>query len=486
MTSYLWVANTTGQDYQCIRDTGEQLFTNGAHYRTIKTDSIKEFSDRTVYYSFPVIGSMDPPWECFSDEHPSWIGSHITQYTNGDAYFYNVAGDSLLIKTSASVGEEWMCYSFDTEDYVKGKVISWEEMSFLDQVDSVKTIQFNAVSLAGNPIPNAINGKKIKISKSWGMVQTLNFKLFPDLYDYPGYEEINEYDLCGMTNPETGIQNLTIKRIFDYNVGDEFHIHQSSSSWLQDNYFYYEIHRIMDKQWISDSVIQYNIERCIRRHYLASDTLIMFHDTLISDVNLNSYWDAHLNKVPDKYRSIGSDWGTEYYWYEQQDNPGFNRMSKGFFGGYFNDPEEDCIYPLIDYDYSCHYLEGLGGPYWDYGSFGSNEYRGLVYYKKGEEEWGDPYECDSLLTGILHRNLDGVDLMVAPNPMTSSTTFTFKNPSGELFTLVLFDSFGRAIKSLTTQTDRLVLDKERTLSGIYFYILYKGEHPVTNGKLIIQ
>jgi len=473
------------QEYQCIRNVGEQFFTNGENYRAIKIDSVLDYSDHKSYYNFYVIGTTDP-WECYSNEHPSWIGYRVDEYENGDHYFFNVAGDSILIKSSSEVDDEWVSYTFGNGDYVRGKVVTKEEIDFLGQTDSVKTIQFNALNSYGNPVASSINNKKIMISKSWGMIQALNFKLFPDLYDYPYYEYINEYELCGMSQPQSGIQNLTIENIFDFEVDDELHIHQFASSWLQNHYFYYEIHRVLDKEWISDSVINYSFEHCIRRLYIDSDTLILSHDTSSVSVNIKVHEDPGLNEVPDKTLSSDIIWEMAYYWYLQfmYDEP--VKMCKFQQAGYYYDEQMDCIVPLIDYENNAYFLEGLGGPYWNYGSFGSENYRGLVYYKKGDDEWGDPYSCDSLLVEISTNKPGSEKVIIAPNPMTEVTNFSFVNKTGETCRLMLYDSFGYEVRRMSTQGDNFIIRKAQLPAGIYFYSLFSEDQIISSGKLIIQ
>lgn len=478
---------TQGQDYSCI-PSGPQFFFDGEHYRAIQFDSVVEFTGRTVFCQFCTIGTTDEYQECYSNQHPSWIGSKITVYDNGDHYFYNVAGDSILIRTSGIAGDEWISYEFGNGDYVRGKIVSVEYTNFLGQADSVKVIKFNAFNSAGNPVSSTVNGMEIKVSKSWGMVQALNFKLFPDLYDYPFYEYIHEYILVGMGEPETGIQNLTLQDIYDFDVGDEFHIHEYSISWLQEQFYYYEIHRVLNKQWMTDTIVVYDMGRCIRRQYLGNNgSLVLIEDTLAVSINIQAHEDPGINEVPDKALHGDSGWGDEYHWYAQHNHPETGKIGKTFLGGYFYDEWQDCIVPLIDYDFSNYYLDGLGGPYWYYGSFGSENYRGLVYYKKGEDEWGEPYDCDSLMVGIIQsKQQKDMNIKVYPNPMVYSSRPELDYSSGQVYTYRLFDLMGHEVQKGTFSKEEPVLFRGKMKRGMYLLQILQQGNLLDSRKLIIQ
>jgi hypothetical protein len=472
-----------GQEYHCIR-TDTTFFTNGDHQRAIHIDSVAEFTGHTSYFNYFALGPADESQFCYTDQFPSWIGSHVDVYPNGDHYFFNWYEDSIFIKTSATLNESWICFSFDGGDYIQAKVISVGMEQFLGITDTVKTIRFNAFDLNGNPVNCPCNDLTIKISRSYGMCRTLNFNEFPEIYFMMG-SYLDEYDLCGWSNPEEGIQNLTIRQIFDFAPGDEMHIHELSNSWLQENFRYYEIHRVLEKEWVADTVILYTMERCYRREYILSDTIVTGHDTVDLFVNILSHEDPGISLLPET--PIYDEFGlSEHYWYYQSDAPVPDRVAKTFIGGFFYDPWEDCITMLIDFDYSKYYIEGLGGPYWNYGSFGSLNQRELVYFKQDNEEWGDPYLCDTLLVEIPEIEMKAEDrVRIYPNPSTALFRVSVKDPQ-ENTVFRIFNTIGKCVRSGTLEKDDTMIHLGELPPGLYLLKLEADSKQYNVTKLIIQ
>jgi hypothetical protein len=328
------------------------------------------------------------------------------------------------------------------------------------------------------------NDLTIKISKNHGLTRTLNFNEFPDIYFMMG-SALDEYDLCGWSSPEAGIRNLTIGQVFDFEEGDEMHIYEHSMSWLQENFRYYEIHRVLDRQWMNDSVILYTMERCFRRDYILGDTLVTGHDTLDLFVNIHSYEDPGMDLLPETPVFDDSGFG-EYYMYSQGNAPVPDRTSKTFFGGFFYDPWEDCIMLMIDYDFSKYYIEGLGGPYWNYGSFGSENLREVVYFKKGDEEWGEPYNCDSLLITGTTESVGVPSFTIAPNPMEETTRILINSQGGSRISFQLMDSMGAVIREGQIEGDGTLFPRKGLASGIYFLRIMDSKSDLGTRKLVIQ
>ena len=117
-----WSTCATTQDYSCIR-TDTSFFTNGYFQRAIHIDSIAAFPGHTSYFNYFSLGPEDENQFCYTVQFPSWIGSHVDIHENGDHYFFNWYGDSILIKTTAQLSESWICFSFDGGDYIQAKVI---------------------------------------------------------------------------------------------------------------------------------------------------------------------------------------------------------------------------------------------------------------------------------------------------------------------------------------------------------------------------
>jgi hypothetical protein len=128
--------------------------------------------------------------------------------------------------------------------------------------------------------------------------------------------------------------------------------------------------------------------------------------------------------------------------------------------------------------------DGLGGPYfydYDWAMYHS----GLVYYKKGDETWGTPFNCDSLLTGFQQTFIDTKTLLY-PNPLHDFTRLSIDNPKNKEYQFQLFNSMGVLIKEYHFQTNDLMIQRENLGNGIYFYILKDDGQFQSGGKLIVK
>jgi hypothetical protein len=479
------------QDYQCVKADAEYMFWDGIQYHAISIDSVQNQSGYFSYYNFPVIGGEYGNFDCLSKDWPSWIGRKIDIYTNGDNVFYNFLQEPIFIKAQAGNGETWTCYTFEDGQYIVSTVTEKVELEFLGLTDSVKKISFQAMDESGNPVSHNINNKHIWLSKNHGLFKAINFKLFPDLNDFLEYE-IRENDLCGISNPPIGVQNLTMNRIFNFEVGDEFHSLVYADMWTD----YSEekmIKTLVNKEWLNDSTIVFVYKRCGRRQYIDYsidfDTVYYFDDTINETIS-TAYSDYKgLNHSPEMFYAIGDTNYYEYQWFTQINNEEYGKLQKYLNDGFYSVFPHECIQVIITkekYYEGESYLEDLGGPYWHNGEWGNEFYHGLVYYKKGIEEWGIPYNCDSLLSRVNELIGATAKVILSPNPMHSRTKISIENNEALEYHLLLYNSIGIVVREFQFQSNELVIEKENLLEGIYFFMINNGKQLITDGKLIIR
>jgi hypothetical protein len=128
------------------------------------------------------------------------------------------------------------------------------------------------------------------------------------------------------------------------------------------------------------------------------------------------------------------------------------------------------------------YFKGLGGPYYECTnccSLGGEE-RKLVYYKKGETEWGEKL----VITGVTDIKT-GDDLKVFPNP--ADNYITISNPSNiKIKKIELIDFSGRIVQMWdATECAGNTLNIQHISPGIY---LLKAETDagIKTEKLVVQ
>jgi len=308
------------QNYQCIKDDAKYYFTDGSQFKAIHIDSIVPEGDDLDYYNFPAMGETEIQW-CYTRYGPSWIGRKITAKPNGGNIFYNIENQPILIKTQGATGEFWNCFVFNSGNFIRAKVESIQPMTFLGITDTVKTISFQAMDTMWNPFSHQINNMYLLLSQHYGLIRTVNFKVFPDLMDYLHFDECHEYELCGISEPAMGTANLTAAQIFDYSIGDEIHTNDYMYSWtggIFEHDFKF-IYQILDKEVLSAEEIVYTVKRCARMKYINGsppnvwDTIYFINDTIIDSLFFGEGSNVNdLNAIPDQIIAWGN---SDYYEY---------------------------------------------------------------------------------------------------------------------------------------------------------------------------
>jgi hypothetical protein len=227
---FLLIAELQAQNYRTVNPDRIGFYMNEYKITSLRIDSVKVAGDDTVYFPMKNIQKINTEWECFSPYAPSRIGKKIIIRNNGTNVFFNRINDSIRIKTGAKKGEKWLCFISKDSLKIYAEVTDFCTMSFIGVVDSAKTVSFLAYNKNDEQIEHAINDKKIILSKNHGFVITLNFFFFPDLEgSYFYYDHLQELSLQGLTNPQIGIDNLTWKEVYDFDVGDEIHTYYENN-----------------------------------------------------------------------------------------------------------------------------------------------------------------------------------------------------------------------------------------------------------------
>ncbi len=475
--------NLEAQSWCTIHTGRESLFSGDDTFKSIRIDSVKYINDTALYFNFTTIRYSD--MECFKLGKPAWLGKYILVAPNGDNLFFNKNNDTIRIKTLAGADAEWVSYTLPDGKYIQSTVLSIEYASFLGLTDSVKTIAFQLKDLNGNNLNHPINNAYLKIGKQYGFVHAVNFYLFPDLYEpNPPDYYFNEYQLAGITNPHAGYQNLKWSEVNDFNVGDEMH----SYLYIFDSPPQYEIKekkiiKIIDKQeYAGGDSMMYTFENCWQQTYISSSTSSVFYgnDSNVEIIYANNpIFDVLGDEPAINDNNLIQFAGNFIY--------GGEIRAKAMPFNFSYILTDSCASPLIpDEDLNYYYLEGLGGPYWPDGDWGNViNYCELVYYKKGEVEWGTPYNCDSLLTGY------------SGNPTASDDVEVFPNPAGDYFTiqmnganlparLILTDIFGNVLISREIDQTSGQVKCTAIQPGLYFFQITNRKNFMTSGKIVIK
>lgn len=463
------------QDYQTVTSNRISYFEGEAGYIScIKIDSVT-FDADSILYPMKSIRQVD--YECYTPYGDAWIGGKIIVKDNGTNLFFNKYRDTIRIETQAKLHDEWTAFHLQDSLTIKATISKHDTMEFLGLVDSVKTIDFTAYDKYLNPVEiNSRSNWQMKISKNHGLIQTFDKYYFA--LPYKGYSLINEqnrlYTLVGLSAPEVGFQNITWFDVNNFQPNDEIHIIEKDVDSEGP-----EISRIINKiryKYLSrsetDSSINYSIERTksISKQFNDSSFYSYSHDTIISTV----YKDTIFDMLPGQ--PIIDDYTLYQNIMTREMKSNTDNVSA--FGG-----EDSCWYEII-YDgcWTEHFYSGLGGPYYycDYlFTMGYSE-RKLVYYKKGNVEWGTPL----VITAVDEKHAEN-NAKLYPNPASDFVTIEKNTSTKDLF-FELTDLNGRKILSRILDSNIKQIELKNLEPGIYLYTIRNSNTVYKTDKLIMN
>jgi hypothetical protein len=480
LLSLLSLSYLLAQDYQTIFSERISYFNDQErNIKCIRIDSTIIHTADSIFY--PLYNMLQFDENCFSPNRSSWIGKKVIIKENGDNLYFNRENDTITIKTKAILNQSWTAYRLFDSITIVAKITDYDTLTFLGQLDSVKTIKFQVYDKTMSPVADKLDNMSLVLSKRYGFVKLLNFDLFPFyVMDY-FHEQLKEYSLVGLSNPKLGIQNLTKFDIYDFQPGDELHILDYFDMWefnrtiITTKKIYKYIDRIDFKDSIKYTII---LEQNIDSSFNDFHTYKSSYDTIVNVITSDSALDRLPGEPISQYdgRSIFA-----YYMKNAKRPSKINRYNDEIFYSEIGDscwsPED--ITPCSPNEEV--YIKGLGGPYSQYEcifQIPTLIYNRLVYYKKGEEKGGTPL----ILTDIPEEYINN-SIIVFPNPADDNIFITLLNT--ELPAVFeLFDSQGQIIiqNEINSYTSTIKIDNYN--SGLYLYRVRSIKGIIGYGKII--
>lgn len=444
--------------------------------RFVRIDSTYFLSDSVL---IPFGGFQEIEYqECYIIDGPSWFGKEIIIQDNGWNLFVTSEEDTVYFNTGALQGESWTAFQRPDELIITATVISQEVQTFLGLQDPVKTIGFQAYDHQMQPISHEVNSMIVAVSQNYGLVRTLNFALFPDLLLFNGneYDGLREFELIGLSDPQVGVQNLTWMEVHDYQPGDEIHVYYSESFFGFPNQIKKTIQRFLEREDFSDSV-RYTIER-IQSDLIYShqgNTFNFIHDTITETFHP----DENFDKLPGEIvLDDETDFGAFYYNMNTAWHPSKIRPEPYYW--LFQSDEFCWNYLLVDGCFSDYiWYKGLGGPYHSCDFWGEIE-RSLVYYKKGDETWGDPM----IIVGM-EETQPGNRINVYPNPATDKL-YIICDAADLPISVEFYDLHGRLIKTAAVTETGQQIGLQGFRRGIYSYRISNSDGIAGQGKILVE
>ena len=351
--------------------------------------------------------------------------------------------------------------------------------SVLGLEDSVKTIRFQALDSAANPIDDPVNQMQLSLSQRYGWTKALNFNLFPNLeVEYFPYQYFQTCELIGLSNPKVGRQNLTWFDVYDFEPGDVLHVYETNFDCCGISPCTMNHRRIiytyLDRADYPDSIV-YHVNREMHgmiTQYPDTVSTQVFHDTLREVIKPYPEFDI-LSGEPVPFGD-GSHINLVYQYMD------LGIECKDFFGSLNKYDNDSCWAMLItNGGVSSGFLKGLGGGYYDYNEICSRSLRELQYYKKGNHEWGTPFN----FTGVETLRTSN-EMKVYPNP-ASETVYIETNGAAAPVTFELYSADGSKVIKEDLPGGNQQIDVSRLNSGLYFYTITVENRQRSSGKVTI-
>jgi hypothetical protein len=447
-----------------------------SEYVPVKVETYRIVGEDTLYDHYRVFKNYieNSGGDCqATGKEWSWLGKGIIMTQDGREIFINRDGDSVIFHKEVQLNEVW-AFFIKEDVYFEAKAVKKEPETFTihttEVEDSVLTITIQLKNKADNsPVVHAFNGKEWKISKTYGFVKAYSLQNFP--------EDINPLILAGVNQFNIGAKNLTLKDIYDFNVGDELHVREYENSDKPKETK--SIHKVIDKTLTagSDSVV-YRVAVLKNSTFEESgvEEFIVQSDTSLLKVALVSEGTG-ISRLP-----LIAESGEGYVDYTiQYLHGGTSRMAKRYFNQTLipSEPVDSCFKIVVDLTTGLdYYIDGLGGPYYInwFSIFSSG--RELVYYKKENVEWGTPY---NLVTGVAGKR-SVARIALSPNPATEHIRLANENLQNSVYKI--YSTEGIEVINGQFLTNEETIDINSLRTGIYSMMILKDGEVLYTSRFV--
>ena len=466
------------QDYQLFRQDATYFYhsTEDSYPSVVglRLDSSVITGEGTEWYNhvsvFQKWISPEMYW-CYQPDGPSWMGYKLLIKSNGDNVLYGWCDegcgtplvDTILIKTRAMPGDSWgyihigAIFGSDT----MATVTRHDTMTFLGMTDSIKVIDLGVDSII--------------LSKSHGLVRTLNFR------DFFPYDYYDSYDLEGITTPDTviGTGLMTYGDIYDYEIGDVFHRSSHVDGWPYATL--YEVFEVLDKTYSANQdSVHYQMSR-IQWFVGPEGTSDPVYDTLEEAYGDLDEWIDQGRLPAETVWGEDSAFFYDYSMYFDVDTYNGRKWIDGSYMIYYEPFPPDSCYEAMGANYT-RSVEGCGSYIHIYGDYHDcMPCQQLDYFNKGGEEWGIPYTIPTVI-----REYEQLDVHIYPLPAEDFVMIGIDRAEiRENLQVTLSDLSGRILEYKIIMPDQVPfkLDLHSKDNGIYLLGIVSGDK-IYAGKIV--
>lgn len=491
------------QNYELVKPSQTNYFTDvNSFVHSLKIDTLYELNGNTIYNSFKRVRKLVPPYNSPSNNFYAPIfGNAMIEKANLDWEILNGNDDTIYLKPNSNLNTTWIAYdsinvssinpatniSTNINCFLESKVSNIEFLDIYGVMDSIKTISFTTKNYTNNnTLLHPINNLKLKISQNYGLIETLDFGLFPDInlgshLNFTAFENNNKYatfELESIYDSSLPREEIFMENIFDYEIGDIIQTKSKATSSgfgipsSDLRYFNFTTITILSK--IIESVsIMYSLQKniCVVGFDNNKDSIVVINhlSTEIEQLEIKR------NEV--LYRGDFFESGEVYEfasYYSLKKTLPFNEIH--FFSLTYN--------YVNRYDQQ-YYILGVGGPFYnrvidngDYYTYASNK---LNYYKKGNNEYG------VFLPICLTTNIEDIEeskLTIFPNPSNGSFKIILDDLFNQEFSYTIVNINGKVMYQNNTSNIQINLEGI-VAKGVYFIKVSSNEKQFVS-KIVIQ
>ncbi len=473
-----------GQNYQNICTPGITLFKGSSgNIKAYRQDSVYlPGNNDTIFISYRTIRPFLVNG-CYDTTNGSVLGRRIYKKHDGTFFFFNWKQDTLTIKTQAAMNDTWKFCDLPERSRIDAQVTNIYNDTVLGLPDEVKVLTFQARDLNGNNISHYLNQKTITLSQHYGISMTFDLYYMPDIQ----YNDASCYYLAGKTIPPLGIQNLSWKDIYNFDVGDEFH--WSGGWWNGAGPTWNRIKNVIARQVYGNmDSVKYTMEICqILWLPQPPPNVETSHDTVIESYNFLTIGNnARIQNLPQTFQGGGYYHSSAFernIVLPARQTQEYNSWGYSRYSGCWVDPFE----PSYDI---FHYSEGLGITYTfhqEYQLWPVNMSEAMVYYKKGSEVWGTPLapNCSVLLPVTETTKVLIPDIKIIPNPVETVAEILYEGISQPGLHYILYNDFGQQVLIHNIHSNPFIFDRNGLSEGLYIISVLDDKNNILTSKKIM-
>lgn len=412
---------------------------------------------------------------------PTLFGDSIVEQDNGISSCYNIQGEEIILDRLMNLGETKRMYSFDDGRYIAATVTSIGLEEILGDSDTVKCYSLQCFKSDDNPTEHQLNGIEIKLSRSYGLIDFISFRDFPFLNQNPLI-----YTLISNSKLNNEQFSISLRDIYDFAINDEFHYRNQNTS-LGPNGIENVVRKVIAKQEdLRTDKITYTYQELKWGYQYevinGEEEWSYFQvDTVYSEIyehldeNIVS---SELLPLEGIYK-LDSSLLVNLLMYSNPEH--FNNRYVIREHGVSLAVEECMTHPPDSYSgLITYYIVGCGHELNLLSVGGTSEdclpCEQLVYFKKGEEIWGEPLSFDK------HEEIKILEIF--PNP---ANEFVEIQSSSEILHIEIYNAVGRLINSLyNIGFNTKKLNISHYLPGVYIVKVKNAYGVGTTNKLVIK